>query len=75
MKPLLTYSIIEQKRDVYDRYGKEGLTGGKTKSDTNGSGHDKNDFNNKSSCFWYKPVVICFALVQLSHLMSARIKY
>ena len=24
---------IEQKRDVYDRYGKEGLTGGKTKFD------------------------------------------
>ena len=24
---------VEQKRDVYDRYGKEGLTGGKTKFD------------------------------------------
>ena len=33
LKPLLTSSFIEQKRDVYDRYGKEGLTGGKTKKD------------------------------------------
>ena len=42
---------IEQKRDVYDRYGKEGLTGGKTKFDRKWSGHDKCDFENKLSCF------------------------